>query len=210
MELTVAIRGDLKAMMRDERRAIDKAKTITVRRQTRGARLLIVNQIKRSKKRAGRLSGGDPKQWVAATITPKRGFSSDPVGIVSGRARYRRAGGEVDLLTVLDEGATITANNTKFLAIPTDKAPLRSGRGGARRASPNESRIPLTLLPAGPDKAVLVRKGTREVLWVLVRQVTFPKKIDMALADARRSAKIVPDFIKALAKEDTRLERKYG
>lgn len=210
MELKVAIRGDLRAMMRDERRAIDKAKTIAVRRATRGARLLIANQVKRSTKRAGRVGGGEPKRWIAASITPKRGFSRNPVGIVAGRARYRRAGGEVDLLTVLDEGATITARNAKWLAIPTEFAPLRPGRGGARRARPKEVRFPLTFLPSGPNKAVLVRKGTREVLWVLVRQVRFPKKIDVARADARRSGKIVDDFLKALAKEDLRLERKYG
>ncbi len=210
MTLKVAIRGNLTAMMRDEVRAVNKSATIAVRRASRGARRDIIRQIKRSVKAGQGLTRKRPEDWVIAKTTPRRGFSANPTGVVSGRARYRRKGGDVDLLTILDEGATITARSGKFLAYPTENAPLRSGRGGARRAMPSEARIPVDVLPAGRDAAVLVRKGTRQVLWILIRQVRLPRRINAARSHAKRTAKIVDDFIRQLAKEDLRLERKYA
>ena len=211
MTLEVAIRGDLKAMMRDEAKALRKSATIAVRRAARGARRDLIRQIKRSVKTNQGLSRKRPEQWVIAKLDPQRGFkSNNPTGVVSGRARYRRRAGEVDLLTILDEGATVTARSGKFLAIPTENAPLRSGRGGARRAMPSEVRIPVDILPARGGRAVIVRRGTREVLWTLVREVRLPKRIDAARSHAKRTAKIVDDFISQLAKEDVKLEKKWG
>src|SRR5690606_29278018 len=118
----------------------------------------------------------------------------------------RRPSGTVDLLLVFDEGALITGRGGKWLAIPTGIAPLKSGRGGARRATPAEAGLNLVFLPAGSNRGVLVDPGSREVLYVLVKQVRVRKRIDLDRVFQARSARLVDQFFRTLAREDEKLE----
>lgn len=200
---------DMRRMMRDDLTAVARAATTSVRRATLGSRRDIQKQLRRSLTLGRRLSGGSMDQLVRAWVEPRRGNRLDPKGRVYSRARYRRPSGTVDLLLVFDEGALITGRGGKWLAIPTGNAPLKSGRGGARRATPGEAGLNLVFLPAGSNRGVLVDPGSREVLYVLVKQVRVRKRIDLDRVFQARSARLVDQFFRTLAREDEKLEAKY-
>lgn len=103
-----------------------------------------------------------------------------------------------------------SARNGQWLAIPTENAPLRSGRGGVRRAWPSETKLQLQFLRIEPNRAVLLTKGRRpRVLYILVRKVELAKRLDIAHAHSRASRRLFREFPRQLARQDRRLERKW-
>lgn len=200
---------DMRRLMRDDLNAVARAATTSVRRATLGSRRDIRKQLRRSLTLGKRLSGASLEDLVRAWVEPRRGNRLDPKGRVYSRSRYRRPSGLVDLLLVFDEGAVITGRGGKWLAIPTEDAPLRRGRGGARRATPREAGLNLFFLPAGRNRGVLVDRRSEKVMYVLVKQVRIAKRIDLDRVFQVRSARLVEQFFRTLAREDEKLEAKY-
>lgn len=212
MELRAAVRGNLRAILRDEERAIARAATRSVRAAAGQARRMLRGQIRKSFGRERRrLSGAAFEDTVRYRSKPRRGQALDATATVYSRARYRRRRGEVDLLAVYDEGVSIRAGKGRWLAVPTEIAPLRSGRGGARRASPSEIRIPLQFLQIDPQRALLVTKGRRRrVLYVLVREVNLGKRLDVQRAWDSGRQRLNSEFIRQLVRQDRELARKWS
>lgn len=214
MELTLAIRGDLRQILAQRLRGAERAVTGGVRSTTFGLRRELCRQIKRAFRSASvALSGGRIEKTVGARVTPARGFSLEPEGLVYSRALYRRPSGQIDLLEVFDRGAEIKAAGGRWLAIPTEHAPLRSGRGGQRRASPKESGLKLQFLPTrDPRVARLVvrdearRPGQPAVIYWLVREVRLAKRLDIAAAERKWRARLGPQIERNL----DRLGRRHG
>jgi len=201
MDLSVAIRGDLREVMAQRLRVAERAVTGAVRSITFGLQRELRRQVKRAFRSAPvALSGGSIEKTVAARVTPVRGFSLEPEGLVHSRALYRRPSGQVDLLEVFDRGAEIRAAGGKWLAIPTEHAPLRSGRGGMRRARPRESGLKLQFRPTrNPRLARLVLRdraaaGRETVVYWLVREVRLPKRLDIAGAERKWRARLGPQI----------------
>jgi len=203
MDLELAIRGDLRETMAQRLRVAERAVTSAVRSTTFG----LQRQLRREAKRAFRnapaaLSGGSIEKTVAARVTPAKGASLDVEGLVFSRALYRRPSGQVDLLEVFERGTEIRAGGGNWLAIPTEHAPLRSGRGGPRRARPKESGLRLQFLPTrDPRVGCLVLRersraaGAREgVVYWLVREVRLAKRLDIAAGERKWSARLGPQI----------------
>lgn len=212
MELQAAVRGDLRAILRDEERAIARAATRSVRAAAGQARRMLRGQIRRNFGREReRLSGAAFEDTVRYRSQPRRGQALDATATVYSRARYRRRSGEVDLLAVYDEGVTIRAAQGRWLAVPTQHAPLRGGRGGTRRASPKETRIPLQFIQIARDQALLVSKGReRRVLYVLLRQVKAAKRLDVQRAYTIGEKRLSSEFARQMVRQDRELERKWS
>lgn len=211
MELRAALRGGLREILADEERAIARAATRSVRAAAGQARRMIRSQIRRNfADRSGRLSGSPFEDTIRFKSEPRRGAALDAKAQVYTRAVYRHRGQEFDLLALYDQGAVIRAPGGRWLAIPTPEAPLRSGRGGARRARPREIRQGLQFVQAAPDQALLLSKGRKpRVLYILVRQVKLAKRLDIARAHASAAQRLTNEFPRQLAREDRRLEQKW-
>jgi len=215
MDLSVAIRGELREVMAARLRIAERAVTGGVRSVTFGLQRELRRQVRRAFRSApAALSGGSIEKTVAARVTPARGFSLEPEGLVHSRALYRRPSGQVDLLEVFDRGAEIRAAGGKWLAIPTEHAPLRSGRGGKRRARPKESGLKLQFMPTRNPRLgrlVLRDRGSRAaaretVVYWLVREVRLPKRLDIAAAERKWRARLGPQIERNL----DRLARRAG
>lgn len=211
MELRAAVRGNLLLILADEERAIARAATRSVRAAAGQARRMIRGQIRRNfADRSGRLSGTPLEDTVRYKSDPRYGSALDATAVVYSRAVYRKRGQEFDLLALYDQHTTIRARNGQWLAIPTENAPLRSGRGGVRRAWPSETKLQLQFLRIEPNRAVLLTKGRRpRVLYILVRKVELAKRLDIAHAHSRASRRLFREFPRQLARQDRRLERKW-
>lgn len=212
MELQAAVRGDLRAILRDEERAIARAASRSVRAAAGQARRMLRGQIRRNFGREReRLSGAAFEDTVRYRSQPRRGQALDATATVYSRARYQRPGGEVDLLAVYDEGVSIRARNGRWLAVPTEHAPLRSGRGGARRASPKEIRIALQFIQLDQQRALLVSRGrNRRVFYVLLREIRLEKRLDVQRAWQSGEKRLSSEFARQLVREDRRLEEKWS
>lgn len=212
MELRAALRGSLREILADEERAVARAATRSVRAAAGQARRMIRGQIRRNfGDRSGRLSGTPLEDTVRYKSEPRRGNALNAKAVVSSRGVYRRRGQEFDLLAIYDEGATIRARRGKWLAIPTEEAPLRGGRGGIRRARPSETKLKLQFVQLGPNRAVLLTTGRRaRVFYILVRQVELAKRLDIARAHDSATKRLFREFPRQLAREDRRLEQKWS
>ena len=214
MDLLVAVRGDLRGLMAQRLRLAERAVTSAVRSTTRGLQRELRRQLKRAFRSApAALSGGSIEKTVGARIRPARGASLDAEGLVYSRARYRRPSGQVDLLEVFDRGAEIKAAGGKWLAIPTEHAPLRSGRGGQRRAWPKESGLKLKFLPTRDARvARLVLADGRQtssggraiVVYWLVREVRLARRLDIAAATRKWRARLGPQIERNLDRSGSR------
>lgn len=214
MELRAAVRGNLQAILRDEERAIARAATRSVRAAAGQARRMLRGQIRRNfGERDGRLSGAAFEDTVRYRSKPRRGQALDAETRVYSRARYKRRGGEVDLLALYDQGVTIRARSGRWLAVPTADAPLRNGRGGTARASPREAGIALQFVRIDQNRALLVTKGRgrhRRVLYVLLREVKLDKRLDVQRAFTSGERRLSSEFARQLVRQDQELERKWS
>lgn len=207
--LAVAIRGDLKAAMKDERRALERAATTSVRQTTYASRKGIQRMVEKS---LSANSGVELRVLVGASVKPRRGVSLNAEGFIFSRAWYKRAGGITDLLQVWDNRTVIVPQQGKFLAIPTDDAPRRGGRPVA----PEDIKGRLVFIPAkgesrrNPQKAYLLNRERTAIYFVLVKEIVLKKKIDIDKIHSRESAKLETRFHKVLEREDRKLEAKYG
>lgn len=212
MELRAAVRGNLRAILKDEERAIARAATRSVRAAAGQARRMLRSQIRRNfGKQRSRLSGKAFEDTVRYKSTPRRGQALDATARVYSRSTYRRLGGQIDLLALHDAPRTIRARGGRWLAIPTEQAPLRGGRGGTRRATPREAGLALQFIQIDRQRALLVSKGRqRRVLYVLVREVKLGKRLDVHRAWDSGRKRLDREFARQLAREDQRLEKKWS
>ena len=143
---------------------------------------------------------------------PARGFSSwSPRVWVRSRATYKAGATRtqsIDLFDVFDTGAVVRAQRSKYLAIPTENAPFKQGRGGTRRASPSEANVKVRFVPARGGNAVLIDPRSKQVLWVLVRQVRVPKRISIDAVVARHGGRLIDVIETKLDNELARLARR--
>lgn len=179
MRLELAIRGELGAWTAALAKSVEAGARRALRRVTYGMRSNLRGRIRRA---------GFRRPGLARAIAAKVD-AAHLEGRVYSVARYR-AGGQrsqpVDLVQLYAQGATITAANGRFLAVPTGDGPQRSGRGGSRPATPKELADmgwKTAVIPArGGNMVVLATApgGTKVVTHVLVRQVGLRKRYDLA------------------------------
>ncbi len=186
MRLELAIRGELGAWTAALAKSVEAGARRALRRVTYGMRSNLRGRIRRA---------GFRRPGLARAIAAKVD-AAQLEGRVYSVARYR-AGGQrsqpVDLVQLYAQGATITAANGRFLAVPTGEGPQRSGRGGSRPATPKEiadlgwkiaviSSRGGTAVSRGGTAVVLATApgGTKVVTHVLVRQVGLRKRYDLA------------------------------
>ena len=213
----VEVRGDLGAAIRAEGRAVRKAVMQGMAQAGRDTRRDMLREF-RSRLQSGRRLVGQRSLngLVAVRRAPRTGFSSwTPRVWVQSRATYKRGGVRqepIDLFAVFDEGATVRAANGKYLAIPTENAPFKKGRG-QRKATPKEAAaasVPMRFVPIAPDKALLVDprrpKGSREsALYILVRQVRLAKRISLDGIFSRNAGRVMDLIDEKLALELARI-----
>lgn len=171
-QLSAALRGDLRKALKDDEQAGAGAVTSAIRRATTMLKKAVRAQITGAGlgERLGNAARGE--------VFPVRGVSLSAKGRVISKAIYKRPGGLVDLYTVFEEGATISALGGRFLAIPV-------GAGKAKLSSFASKDI--EILPFRNGKGyVVLRRGARAfgrggggVLFLLVKQVTIKKRLDL-------------------------------
>lgn len=179
LRITAALSGELAAFMAAEKRTGAEAVTAVVKRQGEAAKAAGRAMI------AGAGLGRRLANTLRGTLYPERGVSLEAAYVLRSSAIYVRAGGQVDLLTVYAEGATIRGRGGQFLALPTRAA----GRTGGRALSPKDYPADFfTFLPLRSGIAALVEReaeaaarkrgaGFPPILFVLVREVTVPARL---------------------------------
>lgn len=210
LRIELALKGRLEQHMKAEIAAAEVAVTSVVRRKARTVRNAIAREIKRAAF-TRRAFSGELSATVVAKVWPERGRSIETNGRIESKAIYGRRGGPVDLITVFSEGASIRSGAGRFLAIPTEHAPL--ARSGRRRASPEEMGARFPVRPTDDaDLLAIVDPGRKDaegrplVLWWLVREVRLRQRIDPAAQHARLTA----DIDVQVAREWERQARKRG
>ncbi len=180
MMIGIAIRGDLVKWAVAVNAVVEKGAQAGLRRTVFGLR----NGVQHSIRAAGFRKAGLAK-LVSAKVTGK---GEDLEGRVRSVARYKTStyrAQPVDLVALFGEGATVTAANGRWLAIPTGNGPRKPGRGD-RWATPREMAAigwRVGIAQSGPGKAVVLAAPAgmqqRLVTHVLVRRVTLRKRYDL-------------------------------
>lgn len=216
---TLAVRGQLSAYMRADSEALPRVHTLTMRAAGGRTKRGIVAQIKSAFAGNGR---GEPQRFAKAIkfkSDPPRGFAPDTVVRVYSKARYLAKGrrtSDIDLLEVWSRPETVKAAGHDWLAVPTENAPFRGGRGGGTvHATPRESGLKLVFLrTADPNKAVLVTKargGMRGVvMYVLLKQVSRSSELDPDSVHAASLERVPDDFRRFWARADSETEARFG
>jgi hypothetical protein len=212
---TLAIKGDLRKILDDEKK--DLAGAVT--RGVNAAAVAMRDDLRTQVKAAG--LGDSVARAIRATVYPKGGrVSLRAAGqVYSKLVRKDPRYGRIDILDALSEARTITGRNGRWLAIPTDAARQIVGARISRRdLSPVnvEAAINQDLVfvrdPGSPLRAFLVisegrvsqtgriRAGFAKkrsnattdvrnvVVFILVRQVRTAQKVDIAAAIRRAEA----------------------
>lgn len=205
VEVTVKVRAeDQRRWAAVENRILRKGAIQGLRKTARETRADLIKMVRRNLATGRRLTGSRSASNLVGTYSvPKRGFDRWPprTGVFS-RATYKRPGGRADLLKVFDEGATITAAGGKWLAIPTAKAPVKSGgRGGLRAATPAESGMRFTFVPISDRLAMLRERRAQYPVYWLVRKVRIRKRINVDRVFRNNAVKLRPNVEAALEAE---------
>lgn len=174
-EIRAALRGSLKAQLAAEAKAGSDAVITVIRRRT----LKLKQDIRAAIAGAG--LGTRLGNAIRDRFYPNAGL--DAKGIVDSKAIYKRPGGFVDLITVFQEGATITAFGGKYMAIPVG--------AGKKESLRNFDRKDIDLVPFRNGQGyVVLRRGAREhgrggggILFLLVKKVTIKPRLDLAAAE---------------------------
>lgn len=202
--LEAAIDGNLEKFMVAELKAATNAVERAISDATDGLKRELRGQVEA----AG--LGSRLARTIRSETYPKSGKSLDPVGLV-----YTKA---PKLLSVFETGATITpVNGSKYLAIPTENVPHKTGGRGLRRMSPVEVEASfdqqLKFAKAGNGRLLAYldvvhaknkrgwRKGTRRrissgrslqtiPMFVLIPQAHLRKRIDIQGAGERWADRI--------------------
>ena len=178
-QLKLAVLGNLQEYTAKLAKAVEAGCNRAVRRCTFGLRANLRGRVRRAGFRSPGLS-----KALAAKVD-----RSQLEGRVYSVARYgagANRSGPADLIQLFAEGATITAAKGKFLAVPTGLGPMRGGRGGQRRATPQEigdMGWKLAAIPSTRGRMVLLAtlpSGTKLVTHVLIPQNTLRKRYDLA------------------------------
>jgi hypothetical protein len=133
-------------------------------------------------KRSG-FAGKILPKTVASKVFEETGRVYSVATYPSGRGRTS----PLDLISLFDQGTTITAKGGGWLAIPTGDGPRRQGRGGMRYSSPQEAAKQgwkLVAIPARGGKMVLIAKvpGRKIVTHILIKMSTLRKRYDLQSA----------------------------
>jgi hypothetical protein len=214
VEFQVAIKGDLEKFMADLVQSKKKVATNVNRKAARRTRRNLRKEIQSAfdiDRASRRASGMALEDTVRVADTPRRGYAFENMSVVYSKATYAKGrAAKIDLLSVFETGATIRARGGNWVAIPTDDAPLRAGRGGARRATPDEYPGPKQFIQIRPGLAIMVDPRRRLVLWILVPAVRVKKRLNVAAIHGRTVAIMGRDYENLLTAETARLIQKYG
>lgn len=180
LEFDSFAKGQYKKAYDQRIKQVERAVVMTVRAVTFGMQKDLKKAIVKAKFGRG-LSGAKFENIVGAHTIPKKGYTVHIEGRVFSKARYTRKSGLIDLFEVFSRGATVTAGSGRWLAIPTKNAPLRSGRGGVRRAWPSETSFKLRFVPTGrPNLAMLVAQSDKgkppTPIWWLIKSAKIAKR----------------------------------
>lgn len=175
---------DVKKEIARDNRNMQRALTSGMRKITEGAKKDLRNEIK-----AAGLGGKLANTWRGNTY-PKGENSFGPAGYIYSQAPH--------IIHAFERGPTVTAKNSKYLAIPTQYAMRRVGR---KRLTPRvweqSGFPPLRFIPTAKGGLLVIdgfrskskktfrtgnsfRGGNREtlVMFILVRSVKHKKRLD--------------------------------
>lgn len=177
--LQAFIEGNLGAFYRATAEAVDAGAEKALARASGGIRSTIARQVQE----AGFSGGG---RTLAKSVRSRvTGKGIDAEAIVYSKSAYQdRRGGGVDLINVFAQGAVINAAGGRWLVIPTEYAPLTSGRGRGQRMSLRElidRGTKVSIIPARGGKKVALASlyGRRVVTHILIKQVSLRKRLDI-------------------------------
>ncbi len=195
MYLNLLINKNLTKELEKQRKAAQKAINKSVTTTTNG----IKNGLRRQVRQSG--LGKNLANAIRSNVKRKNGIAD---GMIYSKARGKRPGGRVDLITVFDQGAVIKTNGKRWLAIPL--APV--GRIGNRRIRPSDyAKGVLAFLPTkNPAKAFLVfrRRGRPdEPAFLLLKQTQIAKRIDIDSALRAWLPRLPELIVEAWDKEKT-------
>lgn len=195
LRLTAAVEGNLKKFLASELKAAKTGVTAGIRRATEGAKA----ELRRKVISAG-LGRRLANTW-RSQVYPKGNQSLNAAGYIASKAQK--------LARVFTKGATIRAKNKKFIAIPTESAPIKRGKknSSTRHIEPSEwtsEMGELRLIKRKGKPGLLVseqvarkskggfkfkqatekqkQRGKRlvtVVMYILVKQATIRKKYDL-------------------------------
>jgi hypothetical protein len=218
--LSLAIRGDLRAYAEADAKAAERIHTTIVRRAASRTAKGWQRQIKSAfedQSKGGRTLA-NAIRWKSI---PRSGFSTDTVARVYSKAKYgasnNRRRAAFDLASLYETAGTVFAATKTWLAIPTGQAPQRGGQGGSRQAQPSESGLKLRFVPISSFRALLVRddpgrpRGLRPVvMYVLVKQSRRRRRLDPGRAHDQSLARSFSDFQQLWARHDAELRARFG
>ncbi len=208
-----AVRGNLEGWMRADAQALARVHTNIVRTAGFRTQKGIQKQIGQRFDKAQKF-----ERTILVVSNPPRGFSTRTTVRVLSKAKYKASHGRrtrsVDLLEVYSRPELVGAAERSWLAIPTEFAPLRSGRGGARKAQPSETGLKFTFVKKDANKAFLFHvpgRGAAPVLmYVLVRQVMRGARLNPDAVHAATLSRMADEMKKIFTREDQRMRREYG
>jgi hypothetical protein len=209
-----AVRGKLDAYMRADAQGLARVHTILVRSAGGRTKRGIQKQIDQNFDDAKAF-----KNTIRLVSSPPSGFSPKTTVRVYSKSRYQPSHGRrtdaIDLLEIYTRDETVTAQNKTWLAIPTENAPMRTGRGGQRKAQPSEAGVPLVFIKGRNDnEAFLVTKragNTRPILMYVLRRRTVRRaRLNPDAVHRDTLQRMSAELQKIFAREDARMRRQFG
>lgn len=221
MRLAASITGDLSKLMRAEVTAVSGALKAGVKETSGDLKQMLRDQVSGSGM-GSRLA----KTWRDAVYPAGASPTMSPAGLVWSKAPK--------IIRAFDEGALIRAQSGLWLTIPTEAAPRRGLDGKRispatfpearygplrfvpRRRGPSllvvdavrvgaRGRVSRRLANAGRTKSGRLRSGTATVvMFLLVRQVRLPKRLNVSAARRRAEGRLAGNIERHLRASDDR------
>lgn len=155
LAIQAALKGDLAAWSQRATQAIASARTSVIRRRTAALKKNLRGDVERAQ--LGKLGRAVQSRVIdreTKANLARGGAGLDPEGAVFSKALVKgRPGGLVDLITVFDQGATITASGAKWIAI-RNPAVVRN-----RKSTPATFGDRLGFVRLGPQLGALYLKA---------------------------------------------------
>lgn len=195
MKLAAKIVKDIRRSMEQEARLLNRGLQVGTRETGEALKNSLRKQIRESG-----MSRKFSNSWQAKHY---KNDGYNPAALVYSKAP--------EIIQSFDKGLIIRVDKREWLAIPTKYTPKKIGK---YRATParliRESRYKFRFVQTDDNNALLIAKPPRRkkpvVMFVLVKSVKMPKKLNVAAAAERWAGKMPEVIQRELAKVITRAE----
>ena len=208
-EVQMAWRGELEKFRTAELKAGQQAVTTIIRRRITALKTNLRSQVKKA---LGSKDSTRLQNTIRDQTYPKRGSSLNAAGLVWSKALYKRPGGLVDIITVLDEGTTIEAKKGTFVAFPINERIKGRGVKNDPVSKPPSSfpKGTFDFIPAKDGNALLVFRISREPAYYLMRQITLRPKIDVDKSYQKAIRDLDGEIVREWEKRDLKTQQRFN